>query len=282
MKVMGTARFALLLANVLVLLPGAAVADNWMRSEDEFYFKATLAYDRADERWNQERQLTPISCTSSNLSHYQSYEYGLSYYYTAFGSLNYLERHCGNVDASGMGDVTLGLRGRLNLYRNGRTWEAAAIIPTFYRTTGDATIGSGLYGLRLGVFGSFGNSTTGDELNIASSSKIELGGNVFFWEGTAPEQFSGYVKFNLARTKKHRLYGAVEVDYALIDRKQEFKQTVNQVDVYGYDRLNLRLGYARRVSLYWQMSVEATQVVQGRNTSKTTGVSLNFSRSFTD
>lgn len=250
---------------LLLTLPVAAFASNWMRSEDELYFKAGLDYDTTSERWDQDGELTDMSCTASNWSHNQSYEYGWSYYRTVFGTFEYMDRHCGDETDSGLGNLSFGMRGRLNLYRNGRTWETALIMPSDH---------SGLYGLRFGAFGSFGDIHT---IRNEAATNFELGANLYLWEGTAPEQLASYIKFNIAPSDERRFFTALEGDYALVDRDKVYDATINQVENYGYDRLNLRIGYSQKVSLYWRMSIEATSVLMGRNVSKTNGVSLSFS-----
>lgn len=252
---------------LLLTLPALAFAGNWMRSEDEFYFKAKVAYDSASERWNRDGDLTDLSCTARNWTHNQTYEYGLSYYHTVFGTLEYMDRRCGDVTDSGLGDLSFGMRGRLNIYRNGRTWETALIIPSELTK---------LYGLRLGVFGSFGDMQI---INHQAGTNFELGANVYVWEGSAPEQLASYIKFNFSPDSERRFFTALGADYALADRDKVYDTTINQVENYGYDKFNLRLGYSQKVSLDWRMSIEAESVLMGRNVRKTNGVSLAFSTS---
>jgi hypothetical protein len=255
---------------LLLTLPASAFASSWMRSEDELYFKAGFAYDSASERWDRDGELKDMSCTASNWAHNQSYEYGTSYYRTVFGTLEYMDRRCGDVTDSGLGNLTFGMRGRLNVYRNGRTWETALIVPSGQ---------SGPYGLRLGVFGSFGDRHT---IRNEAGTNFELGANLYLWEGTAPEQLASYIKFNIAPSAERHFFTSLEGDYALVDRDKVYDATINQVENYGYDRLNLRIGYAQKVSLYWSMSLEATSVLMGRNASMTNGVSLSFSSRLMD
>ncbi len=255
---------------LLLTLPASAFASNWMRSEDELYFKAGIDYDSASERWDRDGELRDMSCTSSNWTHNQSYEYGWSYYRTLFGTLEYRDRRCGDVTESGLGNFTLGMRGRLNLYRNGRTWETALIVPSK---------DSGRYALRLGLFGSFGNK---HKISNEAGTSYELGANVYLWEGEAPEQLASYVKFNFAPSEERDFSASLEGDYALIDHDKLKDAPINQVENYGYDRLNLRIGYSQKVSLDWRMSIEATSVLIGRNVSKSNGISLSFSSTLLD
>ena len=253
---------------LLLSLSASAFASNWMRSEDELYFKAGLDYDTTNERWDHDGELTDMSCTASNWTHNQSYEYGWTYYRTIFGTLEYRDRRCGDVTDSGLGNLTFGMRGRLDLYRNGRTWETALIIPADRND---------LYGLRLGAFGSFGDIHSNRN---KTATNFELGANLYLWEGSAPEQLASYIKFNIAPSSESRFFTALEGDYALVDRDKIYDTTINQVENFGYDRLNLRIGYSQKVSLDWRMSIEATSVLMGRNASKTNGLSLSISRIF--
>src|SRR5512139_2273579 len=93
----------------LLAFSSIAHADNYMRSEGEGYYSAGILYDTAYERWNQDSKRSQMPCTANNLTLTQAYEYGLSYYNTVFGSLEYLDRSCGINDASGVGNLTLGI-----------------------------------------------------------------------------------------------------------------------------------------------------------------------------
>ena len=39
---------------LLLTLPASAFASNWMRSEDELYFKAGVGYETVRERWDRD------------------------------------------------------------------------------------------------------------------------------------------------------------------------------------------------------------------------------------
>lgn len=263
----------------LIVGSGSVYANNWMRSEDEGYYTTSLEYDTTSDRWNQDNKLETMSCTPKNWKFANAYEYGWSYYRTIFGSLDYLDRNCGENEASGIGDLTLGIRSRLDIYRNGRTWEAAVNIPTGYSTSGGSSIGSGLYGFKLGAYGSFGDR---HRMDRQYGSNVELGTNVTFWEGSAAEQLSAYIKYNFAATEESHFNAAIEGDYALINRSKDLTSTVNPVSDFGYDRLNFRIGYSRRATLYWRVSFEASNVLWGRNTNDSNSVRISFSRSYMD
>jgi len=250
-------------------------ADNYMRSEGEGYYTSRLQYDTARDRWDLNSTRVPMNCTARNWTLTQHYEYGLSYYNTVFGSADYLDRTCGIYGASGIGDISLGIRRRLNIYKNGRSWEAEAIIPTGYSTTGNSTIGSGLYGLRLGIFGSFGGNA--DE---GGTPTLETGANIYDWEGTAAKQLTGYIKYNVISSDVRHFYGVIEGGYALTNRNQNTTTTINRVSDYGYDRINTRLGFSTKMTLNWRIAIEGTHVLRGRNINDSNSVVLIFSRNF--
>lgn len=268
---------AWVMAGVLLLTAESALAGTWMRSEGESYYSARLEYETADEQWNQDWKREPLSCTARNWKLGQAYEYGLSYYRTVFGSLDYHDRDCGVHEVSSIGDLELGVRSRLDVFRNGRTWEVAAIIPTGYSTSGTSSVGSDLYGLRLGAFGRFGGTAS---VSGEATSAWEVGGNLHLWEGSASEMLSAYIKLSTPVAARSRVYSALEGDYALIDRSEDLTTTVNPLRNYGYDKLNARLGYTTKVTRDWYLAVEGSSVLWGRNVSDANSLSLIISRNF--
>lgn len=264
-------------AVALLLVSATATAGTWMRSEHESYYSARLEYETADSYWNSGWEREPMGCTAKNWKLSQSYEYGLSYYRTAFGSLELLDRQCNGNDVAGIGDLELGIRSRLDIFRNGRTWEVALILPTGYSTSGDARIGNDRYGLRLGAFGRFAGPLRNDG---SESATMELGGNVYAWEGDASEQLSAYVKLSVPVAMRLRLFAALEGDYALNDRRGDFTTTINPPVQYGYDKLSGRLGLSTKLDRHWTLTVEGTTVILGRNTSDANSLIVGISRNF--
>ncbi|HEY0722297.1 MAG TPA: hypothetical protein VGE50_13725 [Gammaproteobacteria bacterium] len=265
-------------AGVLLLGATVATAGTWMRSEDESYYSMRLEYETADTLWNKNWERESMPCTANNWKLSQIYEYGLSYYHTAFGTLDLLDRNCDGYDVSGLGDLELGIRSRLDIFRNGRTWEVAAILPSGYSTSGKARLGNDRFGLRLGAFGRFaGQPRRGGEEGVA----LELGGNLHIWEGDASEQLSASGKVTLPVWQRSRLFGALEGDYALINRHAAAVDTsINPPIQYGYDKLTGRLGFTTKISRSWSLTLEGASVIIGRNTSDANTFIVGISRDF--
>lgn len=262
----------------LLLASATTLAGTWMRSEEEGYYSARLEYETADTAWDRNREQQPTPCTANNWKLSHSYEYGLSYYRTAFGSLELLDRNCDGYDASGIGDLELGLRSRLDIFRNGRTWEVAVILPTGYSSNAQARIGNDLYALRLGAFGRFKGPL---RQNGKDGLTLEMGSNVYLWEGSASEQLSASGKLTLPVLQHSRIFAALEGDYALINRHDAALDTsINPPVKYGYDKLTGRLGFSTKVSRNWSLTLEGASVILGRNTSDANSITLGLSRNF--
>ncbi|WP_287963123.1 hypothetical protein, partial [Alcanivorax sp.] len=127
MRIKGAKRLVIWL---LAGLPMVAHAGDWMRSAGESGLGVSLEYGTADHYWNRFRKLLKDNCTSNDWKLFLHYEYGYSYDYTLFGNTALDTRRCGNRHSSGLGDIRLGVRGRLNPFRNGSTWELSVLVPT--------------------------------------------------------------------------------------------------------------------------------------------------------
>jgi hypothetical protein len=260
----------------LVLFGSSSVyAGTWMRSEGEGYYSADLSYETASYHWNNNRVRVPMTCDAKNWALGQTYEYGWDYYHTLFGKVDLRDRECGGTSVSGVGDVELGMRGRLNIFRNGRTWEMAAIIPTGYSTTGSSRLGNGLYGFRVGAYGRF---TDKDEGEYAAKPVLELGGDVIIWEGSAPEHLHLYAKGTLPVFTQFWVYAGGSGDLTLSNRSQVYDTSSDTYRSYGYDKVSARLGVTTKLGRTWGLSLEARSVLWGRNVSDSNTISLFLKR----
>jgi len=259
----------------------ALYAGTWMRSEDEGYYSAGLTYETATDHWDNNRVRAPMSCKAKNKTLTQSYEYGWSYYRTLFGSVNLVDRDCGGsqTGASGVGDVELGMRGRLNVFRNGRTWELAAILPTGYSTTGSSRLGNGLYGFKMGAYGRFSDQGQDD---LVAKPTYELGGDVTIWQGSAPEHLHAYSKGTLPVFHRFWVYAMGSGDLSLSNRSTVYDSSNNTYRTYGYDKITARLGVSFKVSKSWRFSLEGSNVLWGRNVSDSNTISLYLSHNIKD
>lgn len=118
------------IAAVGLLVSASADAGSSLRSEAQAYYNGNVGYTWADRYWDEFGERRDIPCRSEyhSFSHYA--EYGYSYYHTLFGQLGLARSSCGDDGESGLSDLKLGVRGRVNRYLNDRAWELELTIPT--------------------------------------------------------------------------------------------------------------------------------------------------------
>jgi hypothetical protein len=123
-------RLAILAGTLALAAAGSAHAGSSLRSESQVFYNGTLGYNWATQYWDEGGESHDIDCRSEYraFSHYG--EYGYSYYHTLFGQAGLAESGCGDDGQSGLSDVKLGLRGRVNRYLNDRAWELELTVPT--------------------------------------------------------------------------------------------------------------------------------------------------------
>jgi hypothetical protein len=260
---------------LLLSVWGSASAGSWMRSEGESYYTGSLRYGTGDRYWDSRFKLRDRDCTASNWASEHSYEYGWSYYRTVFVDGELLDRRCGDAHETGFGDLALGVRGRLDPFRNGRTWQVALILPTGYSASSDSSLGHGRLALDLGLAWEINRVP----YQPSPRTQWQIGAALRLIEGPPSEQLRGYVKMSHALTPRLGLTAALNGDASLRtgeDRRSfEF---VNQRDGVGeYDKLWSTLALSRPLG-QWSVYGGVTQVLWGRNVAHETGVVIRFSR----
>lgn len=128
-----------------LLAPGLSQAGAGLRSEDSVFYNGTLGYHWATQYWDEQRDKRPIGCRSEYLSFSNYLEYGFSYYRTLYGQLGLARATCGNESEAGLGDLKLGVRGRINRYLNDRAWELEVTIPTRGGGIGRSSVSCGAF-----------------------------------------------------------------------------------------------------------------------------------------
>lgn len=137
---------------VLLLCGGRPVhASPWMRSGGEALIATSISLSQDNQFWTPEGFLVPRE-SHNQLVASVHYERGYSYYYTliAGGAYKYRDGNSG-VD-KGPSSLRVGIRGRLQKFRNGRTWQATAILPTQPVGSDPEDPGEGKFGLHVGLF----------------------------------------------------------------------------------------------------------------------------------
>ena len=137
---------------LLMLAPSTLFAGSWMLSEDHASLTTGIAWSTADSYWDRDSNLQQDSCSSRDTALYLRYEYGYSYYHSLFASTSIESNKCGDDSANGIPDIKLGIRGRINPYRNNYSWELAAILPVQGDRFDKSEPGKGDFGLQAGIY----------------------------------------------------------------------------------------------------------------------------------
>lgn len=123
----------------------AAQAGAGLRSESEVYYSGTVGHTWATEYWDAAGARHAIGCEST-YDVFSSYaEYGWSYYHTLFAQLGQARARCGGAAENGLTDLQVGVRGRLDRYRNDGAWELQLTVPTQSDAIGESNIGCGAW-----------------------------------------------------------------------------------------------------------------------------------------
>ena len=266
----------------MLLVASTANAGVGMLEEAENLYVSDLSFSGGSKYWDAQHNVIDSSCKRRNASLVHRYEYCYSYFHTIFANVSFAYRKCGNINraaavrlgvtrlggkASGVGDVTLGVRTRLN-YNNTAAWEAVMIIPTGYDNNSPTRLGRGSFGLGLGL--------------LFGSRKANVAINPWGWKlGTSFTYFfSG---------KSNTLASFATVNYALSD--SNFEQTgdflslslrnslsfsskgvlrnlfVNQAStsITNSDQTKFELGYSHSFGKGWSTSIRGGKYFFGRN-----------------
>jgi len=249
---------------LLALLPWTSLsqAGAWLQSEGDSYFSARLDYTRSEKYWDQNSQLIDQGCDSlSKINTYYG-DYGYSYYYTLFGKFSYLDLSCGDDQESGLGDIELGIRGRFNVFRNGRAWEVTLIAPGGYDKNSPVRLGYGRYGLKLGL-------AWRDLKN--NSGYYEYGASFQRWEGPPADQLRLYFRNAFEWTPTFRTILGVNGAKSLRNGESEPVNFTSYERVSDSDHIRGIAEFRIKIVSGWSVRLGATQYYWGRDTSQTRG-----------
>ncbi|MDX8376525.1 MAG: hypothetical protein R8L53_00710 [Mariprofundales bacterium] len=266
-----------LLSSLLFLLlisSTTSIASAFVMSEGDNKWVTGLAHSTSTSYWNRSGTLLPTGCRSNNIYFYNGYEYGYSYYHTLFADTTYASQQCGGQGASGLTDIRLGIRGRINPFLNGRAWQVAIIIPTGYSRTSLSRIGYGRFGLEAGV--AWSNKTgQGAKPPIYT---WEVGAKLRLWHGPPADQVLTYIKGEYAINKFNSVVAGIHQTSSFFNGQQEATVFVNQVRLSEYEKTALRLAYKHTINHQWQITLSETISLRGRNAGKglTTGLTLVY------
>jgi hypothetical protein len=259
--------------------PSTSRATAYMLSEGEQRYSTGLTYATANDFFDMNRNRIPQGCRSRDWRWHHNYTYGYSYYYNFFASGALINQECGpNSKVAGIGDIKVGVRGRLDKFRNGRTWELALFIPTGYNNQKVNRLGFG----RLGIWGGLAWSTQNSGWEAKMPSYWEVGTGIVYWVGSPATQSRSYLKksWRLDKDGNNRIVLQATLKLSLRDGKATFPAVFRGFPRFSgdYDLFSISAKYSHRISKEWSVAPTIGTALWGRNTSVSTFIDLQLTR----
>jgi len=251
----------------ILLVSAGAEAGGWLRSEGEHRYSAHLQASSSDKSWDKDGNTEISSCTSKGQSLTHEYEYGYSYYHTLFGKASMASSKCGSDKVSGFSDIFLGIRGRLNRYKNGSAWEAILIIPSGYDNKRSNRLGYGEVGLELGVYGTS---------RLSEKSSLTYGSSLRFWAGAPADQFRAKLGWSYKKNKTWSYTAGLTGNFSLNNGDSAAVASINGDFESEFDVIRGEVGVRRRLSRRVAMSAGLFKNLWGRDTSQRQGLYVNI------
>jgi len=255
-----------------------AMAGVGMLGGGESLYNSDLSFRGGNDSWDRARNKVASVCHRRNVSLVQGYEYGYSYFHTVFASAALAYRRCGQINnplavatlsgqASGLGDVQIGVRTRLN-HRSTAAWEASLIIPTGYNNNSPSALGRGALGLALGLrFSSDGN------LIKRSSWGWKIGSTFTHFFASKGNSLSSFVTVNYAFTQTNFEqtgdFASLQISNSFgfanggVQRTLFFNQV--QKSLTNTDVTAVTLEYSHAFKNGWSSSARVGKAIFGRN-----------------
>lgn len=260
---------------VLMIISGPVFAGSWMRSESEYLYHASFSHSSADQYYDNRARLKDADCKSSDLNFNQAIEYGYSYYYTLFADISLEHSSCGGKSENDLGDLEVGIRGRINLLRNGRSWEVALIIPTDNKSSSSSNLGAGEFGIKLGLHGRFAAGGT-----VQLQHYITVGTELRFLSGSdASDRLLGYINYSLPRAK-------FDIDLGFRAERSignnSIEDSLGFSSVTGdYQQHTIQASLSHKIE-EWSLRYKISKVVWGKNTDASSAIGISLSRTWND
>lgn len=245
-------------------------AGSYMQSGGNLDYFTSAGHLWATQRWDRNGILADTDCRRSYSYSSHHLEYGYSYYYTLFGDTNIAQTRCNRDHKEGLSDVRLGVRGRTNVFRNNRTWEVEATVPTSRDSTSSLRLGCGAFGLA-------GNVARKDELmpwlTAGASSGIQL------WEAPLAHQWTGAFSLAGPMAPRSRWSWSLGLDGRAPLNAGGLPPDADVSDCATRGKLvrgTTRLGYYIAPGMYAECGYG--QALWGENVTRNQGVYCGFSR----
>lgn len=191
-----------------LLLALAAEAGAGLRSGGDTLYSTRLGVITADQSWDEQSDLQDNDCRSTYTSQSNALEHGYSYYHTFFAQLSLARSACGADSRTGLSDLRVGVRGRLNVYENDGSWELEATIPVSQADPGERRIGCGEFGLAASLH---------KRVEITPSTDIDGSAAVHLWDSPLAHQFRASAGLDQKFLKRWSWSGGVQGSLPLND-----------------------------------------------------------------
>lgn len=250
-------------------------ASPWMLSEGDLTYYGGLSYSTSDSSWDKSSQLEDSDCHSTKTGSHHGVEYGYSYYRTIFARAEMIDKGCGEDSYTGLGNLRIGMRGRLDVFSNGKTWELSAIIPTGYSKENPSRPGDG----QFGVEGGLAYLSRGSLREFAPRWDFITSASIRYWFGGSATQFITYATARRKIGETASMSFNLNADISF--QNQDDDQRVNFADstrLSDYDKLTAKISWSDRLDDNWRYNIGASHVVWGRNAGHVFKLGITFSR----
>lgn len=245
----------------------------YMRSEGELLHDVRVDYARADREWDAGGATRATDCVRQHRSLTTSLDYGFSYYLGGFAKLGVASTECDTVSESGPSDLSFGLRGRLDMFANNRSWELEGHVPA-RALGGSAELGCDAYGGTLRL-------EARDE--VVPGGFIGYGAGYRYWDTPLVPQAIALLSYSaqidrLARHPRWDWGTALHGTWALEDAETLRQGPGVQIDCGSRTRVvRAALDVSYKVGLDSRFGCGVSLPVWGRDSQLTQGLSCVYS-----
>lgn len=257
----------------LACVSATAHGGAYMRSEGELLHDVRVDYARADREWDAGGSTRATPCAHEYRSLTTSLDYGFSYYLSGFAKAGVATTACGPVSEAGPTDLTFGVRGRLDMFANNRSWEVEAYVPA--RAVGGASeLGCDAYGGTLRL-------EARDE--VVPGGFLGYGAGYRYWDEPLVPQAVALISYAatldpLARHPRWDWGTSLHGTWSLEDGDPVQQGPGTQLDCGGRVRIvRASLDFRYKVGLDSRVGCGASLPVWGRDSRITQGISCVYS-----
>ena len=244
---MSTRQIAKALAMLCFTLTALPAFSGWMLDAGRSKVVIGLNLGLGSSFWDGDGQRRSGGCSNNSLP--VGYEYGYSYYRTIYANTSLGSKNCSDKKSVGLSNIELGVRGRLDPYRNGSTWEIALLLPINKNHSAfDSQTGS--FGLKAGIGYNFSDDPYETFLLGGDTSRWAVAMGIKTWQAHIPNELWGNLNYDkrLSSSDWYKQSGGWSFN-AQLDGKHSFGKVnsaiANPFVVDAHDSYSLLTGTAK-------------------------------------